>query len=83
MDSEVFEHDEKVFWEINSNSAYEFFDDIIWDKNDDKINKLLELIKSNSIEISVGSDTHDLTDYEFGRLCEANKIASSLAEFII
>ncbi|MFL0194344.1 CpsB/CapC family capsule biosynthesis tyrosine phosphatase [Clostridium sp. WILCCON 0269] len=71
-----------IFWEINSNSMYEFFDDIIIQQNNN-IHFLIDLIRDYKINISVGSDTHDLNNYEFGRLYEANRVAETLNRIII
>lgn len=71
-----------IFWEINSNSMYEFFDDIIIQRNNNT-HFLIDLIRDHKINISVGSDTHDLNDYEFGRLYEANRVAKTLNRIII
>lgn len=70
-----------MFWEINANSIYEFFDDIIIQQNNTHC--LIDLIRNYKISVSVGSDTHDLHSYEFGRLYEANRIAKTLNQIII
>lgn len=62
-----------IFWEINSNSLYEFFDDIIQRSPNDDVNSLIKAVQNYKIEISIGSDTHDLRHYEFDRLYRANK----------
>ena len=66
-----------IFWEINSNFMYEFFDDIIIKLNDNTLS-LINLINKYKINVSVGSDTHDINDYEFGRLIESNRVAKAL-----
>lgn len=65
-----------IFWEINSNYRYEFFDFITDEKLNKYFNDLFNMFKENNIDISVGSDTHDLEDYSISRLHNANKIAN-------
>jgi histidinol phosphatase-like PHP family hydrolase len=69
-----------LFWEINSNSAYESFDDIIYYNDDEDIQNLFEMLKKRKIRVSASSDTHSICDFEFGRLIEANRIANIINE---
>lgn len=62
-----------VFWELNTNSSGDSYYDFIVSPNEN-IKLLKNLIKEYNIEVSVGSDTHDILDYEFKRLEEANII---------
>lgn len=67
-----------MFWEINSNLAYESFDDIIYHNDKIEISILFEKIKEHNIAVTVGSDKHSKDDLELGRFIEANKIAYSI-----
>ncbi|MGY0371971.1 PHP domain-containing protein [Clostridium sp. JNZ J1-5] len=65
-----------IFWEINSNLAYESFDDIIYQQNKKEVQELMEKLVSNKIEISAGSDKHSIEDIELGRFIKANEVAN-------
>lgn len=67
-----------IFWEINSNLAYESFDDIIYNSNKKHINILFEKIKKRNIKVTVGSDKHSKDDFELTRFTMANNIAYSI-----
>lgn len=60
-----------IFWELNINSYSAHYYNFIVDSNDD-IKLLKKLLKEYDIEVTVGSDTHDLLDYEFKRIEKAN-----------
>lgn len=60
-----------IFWELNINSYSDHYYNFIVDSNDD-IKLLRKLLKEYDIEVTVGSDTHDLLDYEFKRIEKAN-----------
>ncbi|MDP4147026.1 MAG: PHP domain-containing protein [Bacillota bacterium] len=64
-----------IFWDINSNSAYECFDNIIYHQNQEEITELFEKLIKNQIEITVGSDKHSIDDIELGRFITANELA--------
>lgn len=60
-----------IFWKLNINSYSDHYYNFIVDSNDD-IKLLKKLLKEYYIEVTVGSDTHDLLDYEFKRIEKAN-----------
>lgn len=65
----------QIFWEINSNLAYECFDNIIYQENKGEVKELIEKLIINNIEVTVGSDKHSLEDVELGRFIKANEVA--------
>ena len=67
--------DNNIFWEINSNIAYECFDDIIYDNDKKEIHILIQKLISNNIKVTVGSDRHSIDDIQWGRFIKANEIA--------
>ena len=60
-----------IFWELNINSRSDHYYNFIISSNDN-IKLLKRLLKEYDIEVTVGSDTHDLLDYEFKRIEKAN-----------
>ncbi len=60
-----------IFWELNINSRSDHYYNFIIGSNDN-IKLLKRLLKEYDIEVTVGSDTHDLLDYEFKRIEKAN-----------
>lgn len=69
----------ELFWEINTDSAHDIFFYILHpSKNDEKTKALLEGIVKRKIHVSVGSDTHSLVQYDYGRLKAANEVAKLL-----
>ena len=65
-----------IFWEINSNLAYESFDDIIYYNDKNEISTLIGKLKNCNIKVTVGSDKHSKDDIELGRFVMANQIAN-------
>lgn len=69
----------ELFWEINTDSAHDFFFNILHlSKNDEQTKAVLEGIEKRKIHVSVGSDTHSLVQYDYGRLKAANDVAKLL-----
>lgn len=69
----------ELFWEINTDSAHDVFLNILNpSKNDEKTKLLVEGIIKRKIHVSVGSDTHSLVQYDYGRLKAANEVAIML-----
>lgn len=66
---------EKIFWEINVNKGYEYFDELIKDMDTNLVKNLFKVFKENSVEITVGSDTHSLNWYDLKRLKLGNIFA--------
>ena len=60
-----------IFWELNINSRSDHYYNFIIGSNDN-IKLLKRLLKEYDIEVTVGSDNHDLLDYEFKRIENAN-----------
>lgn len=63
-----------LFFEINSNSSYSFFDDIICYHENYWVKELFHKLNLNQIKVSIGSDSHSIEDFEKGRLLQANEI---------
>ncbi|TCK98059.1 DNA polymerase (family 10)/histidinol-phosphatase (PHP family) [Natranaerovirga hydrolytica] len=61
-----------IFWEINSNSSYDSFNSIIYNNDDSDVLNLFKKIQEHQINITVGSDTHSIDDYEKNRLKQGN-----------
>ena len=55
-----------------------FFDLLQQQINDKKTKMFIDAVKARRIPVSVGSDTHCLVHYDFGRLKRANDIARML-----
>lgn len=71
-----------LFWEINTDSAHDVFFDILHpDKKDERTKALIDGIINRKIHVSVGSDTHSLAQYDYGRLIAANDVAKMLNRF--
>jgi histidinol phosphatase-like PHP family hydrolase len=67
-----------LFWEINVNEGYEYFDYIIKNKEKNKVKNFLKKLNEYKIEITVGSDTHNLIFYEVDRIFMGNKLAQEI-----
>lgn len=70
-----FLRDEKIFFELNVNPGYEYFDEIIEDTDSDKVENLFNIFKKRDVEITVGSDTHSLRWYDIERVKLGNLFA--------
>lgn len=75
-DTIKFLKDNDLYWELNSSSSCEALYDI--SSGDNKILELIDMLNKYNIEVIPGSDTHDLIDYEYGRLNRANKLIEDL-----
>lgn len=64
-----------LFWEINVNPGYEYFDEIIENKCSYNVAKFFNELKENDIKITVGSDTHSLNFYDIRRIRVGNLLA--------
>lgn len=65
-----------IFWEINTNGAYECFDELLYYDNSKEVQYLIEKLIKNNIKVTVGSDKHSLDDFELGRFLKGNEIAN-------
>ena len=63
---------ENIFWEINFSGNYNYYFDLISNREKQ------EAIKRSGIAISVGSDTHWVGDFDKKRLVQTNEFARSL-----
>jgi hypothetical protein len=64
-----------LFWELNVNSGYEYFDEVVDSIDTWKTSRLFKKLKKNNIPISVGSDTHCLDYYDVEKLQIGNMLA--------
>ncbi|WP_131464332.1 PHP domain-containing protein [Acetivibrio straminisolvens] len=68
-----------LFWEINTDSAYDIFLNILNPRRmDENTEAVLQGIAKRKIHVSVGSDTHSLVQYNYERLKTANEVAKKL-----
>lgn len=67
--------DNDLFWEINVNPGYEYFDKIIENKDNIDVVELFNKLKEYEIKITVGSDTHSLRYYDIKRIRIGNQLA--------
>ncbi|MBX4263122.1 CpsB/CapC family capsule biosynthesis tyrosine phosphatase [Clostridium estertheticum] len=67
--------DEKIFWEINVNEGYEYFDKLLKNIDTNLVEKLFKVFKEKGVEITVGSDTHSLDWYDLKKLKLGNVFA--------
>jgi histidinol phosphatase-like PHP family hydrolase len=70
--------DNDLFWEINIEQDYGYFDYITQHIDDYEVSTLFHKLRENGIKVSAGSDTHDLYCYDIKRLMQANEIASAI-----
>lgn len=63
---------EKIFWELNVSGNYDCYYDFLTSA------KKRDSIKSAGIGVSVGSDTHDISEYRFKQLKRANELVESM-----
>lgn len=74
-----FVKESELFWEINTESSHDIFFNILCSgKKDEKTEELMTGIVNRKIHVSVGSDTHALVQYDYGRLRLANDVAKLL-----
>jgi HisJ family histidinol phosphate phosphatase len=66
---------ENLFWEINVDKHYEYFDEIEQKFESEKVKEVFQAFKHNNVEITVGSDTHSLYLYDIDRIIRGNKIS--------
>lgn len=64
-----------LFWELNVNEGYNYFDEVVNSIDSWKTSRLLKKLKKNNILMSVGSDTHSLDYYDIEKLTIGNMIA--------
>lgn len=64
-----------LFWELNVNVGYEYFEEIIRNKGNSDVVELFNKLKENEIEITVGSDTHFLYYYDINKIKSGNELA--------
>lgn len=67
--------DNDLFWEINVNPGYEYFDEIIENKDNAYVVELFNKLKEYDIKITVGSDTHSLRYYDSNRIRSGNVLS--------
>lgn len=65
----------EIFWEINVNEGYEYFDEIMDNAESEKVKELFNVFSRSGIEITVGSDTHSLYWYDIERIKLGNLFA--------
>lgn len=63
---------ENIFWEINFSGNYNYYFDIISNKEKQ------EAVKKSGIQLSVGSDTHWVGDFDKKRLVQTNEFVRGL-----
>lgn len=61
-----------IFWEINTSGNYSYYYDFITN------GKKRDLIQKSGIALTVGSDTHDISEYRFNALKRANELREQL-----
>lgn len=77
--------DNELFWELNVNEGYEYFDYIINNRNEVNVIELFNKLNESDIKISVGSDTHSLKFYDINKIKIGNQLAaeSDITKFSI
>lgn len=70
-------YEKKIFWEINTSGNYTYYYDFITNPEKQK------RIKDAKITLSIGSDTHRLSDYSIAKLQSANALAKELKNPIL
>ena len=68
----------KIFYEINVNKAYGFFNEVLYNNSNPEIADLKQKIKQYNIKVSVGSDCHSLNYFSEDKLFIGNAIAKIL-----
>lgn len=69
--------DNDIFWEINTSGNYVYYYDFISNPEKQKA------VSDSGIMLSIGSDTHRITDLSKAKLVSANELAKSLGNRII
>lgn len=67
----------ELFWEINVNRGYGYFDYILMNNDKPQVIEIFNKLKKNNIKITVGSDTHSLWYYDINRIIIGNQLAST------
>ena len=70
---------ENIFWEINTSGNYNYYYDFLTNLNK------REAVRRSGIYVSVGSDTHDISEYRAKQLIRANRLVeeSGLSPIVI
>ena len=68
---------EEIFWEINTSGNYTYYYDFITN------GKKRAAVKNSGITLSVGSDTHQLYNFNPKKIISANRLAETLGNRII
>lgn len=63
---------ENIFWEINTSGNYNYYYDFLTNLNK------RAAVKKSGIYVSVGSDTHDISEYRGAQLLRANKLIEDM-----
>lgn len=66
-----------IFWELNVSGNYDYYYDFLTNKSKQK------MIKQSRIEVSIGSDTHNINEYRFRQLRRANELIQELGNPMI
>lgn len=61
-----------IFWEINISGNYNYYYDFLTN------GKKQQAVKKSGVFVSIGSDTHYLGEYNFGKLMRAHKLYEAL-----
>jgi histidinol phosphatase-like PHP family hydrolase len=70
----------ELFWEINVNRGYEYFDKIIEKRQTRWIFEVFKRMMECGVEITVGSDTHSLYFYDIERIKVGNQLAKQFTK---
>lgn len=63
-----------IFWELNVSNRYTYAVDFLDDQEEDEIEEIITLMKAQGIQITVGTDTHDLKrDYNHQEVIRAHQ----------
>ncbi len=68
---------ENIFWEINCSGNYDYYFDIISNKEKQ------EMVRNSGISVSVGSDTHWIGDYNIKKVIQTNEFIKKLGNPIL
>ena len=70
----TFMEENDLFWELNIGAAYDFYR-YIDECEKEYVKSIFSSLNRKHIKVSIGTDSHTLTDYPLGYLREANRMA--------
>ncbi len=77
MDILSYMRDADIFWEINTSGNYPYYYDFLTNP------KKRQALKESGVKVSIGSDTHNIADYDASKIKRAHNLVSKLGINIV